>query len=55
MNVRRLKYSTALGAPVLYAAVNLIALQLIVHPTGELNPWYGEPWNDMLRSRMRGM
>lgn len=50
MNVRRLIYSTALAAPVLYAAVNLTALQLIAHPTG--NSWYGEPWNDMLLKQL---
>ncbi|TYB64741.1 hypothetical protein FXF51_19980 [Nonomuraea sp. PA05] len=48
MNVRRLIYSAALGAPVLYAAVNLIALQSIAPTTGELNPWYDEPWTDVL-------
>ncbi|MEV4353462.1 hypothetical protein [Nonomuraea sp. NPDC049625] len=52
MNVRRLIYSTALAAPVLYAAVNMTALQLIAHPTGELNPWYEEPWNDMLLEQL---
>ncbi|TDD02973.1 hypothetical protein E1292_22365 [Nonomuraea deserti] len=52
MNVRRLIYSTALAAPVLYAAVNLIALELIAHPTGKLNPWYEEPWNDALLEQL---
>ncbi|SEM91717.1 hypothetical protein [Nonomuraea pusilla] len=48
MNLRVLKGSPALlcalAAPLLYVAVNLIALQIAAHPTG-VN-WYEESWDD---------
>ncbi|MEU6712384.1 hypothetical protein ABZ897_12970 [Nonomuraea sp. NPDC046802] len=36
-----------LAVPLLYAAVNLIAIQLAAHPTG-LHPGYEVPWNPTL-------
>ncbi|MBN6051088.1 hypothetical protein JYK22_03995, partial [Nonomuraea sp. RK-328] len=51
MDLRRPTRSTALRcastAPFLYAAVNLIAIQIAAHPTGR-NPWYDVPWNHVL-------
>ncbi|GAA4219362.1 hypothetical protein FHR32_000372 [Streptosporangium album] len=53
MDLRHLKRSPALlctlAAPLLYAGVTLIALQLAAQ-TG-LNSWH-EPWNDLLPSRL---
>ncbi|SEG75613.1 hypothetical protein SAMN05444920_104310 [Nonomuraea solani] len=52
MNVRRLLPCTALAATALYAAVNLIALQVIAQPTGRLDPWFEEPWSDWTLGRL---
>jgi hypothetical protein len=55
MHLRHLKRSPALlcalAAPLLYAAVTLIAIQLAAHPTG-LNPWYEVPWNHVLLQQL---
>ncbi len=53
MDLRRLKRSTALRcallAPLLYAAVTLIAIQLAAQ--SGLNPWH-QGWSDLLPSRL---
>jgi hypothetical protein len=57
MKLRPLKRSPALlcalAAPLLYAAVNLITLRIVAHPTG-LN-WLEEPWTAWSLKELEGM